>query len=74
MTSTCPKKTSTCPTRTRLNVAAGADSSAIDDTLDDAESLLADCDWTQSERQMALQLKDTLDAYNNGIIGPGSCG
>jgi hypothetical protein len=58
----------------RLNVAAGADSSAIDDTLADAESLLADCDWSQSDRQMALQLKDTLDDYNNGIIGPGSCG
>ncbi len=63
----------------KLNVASGASLDEAATAFAEADAYLADTDWTswrdlsQSEKQMVLGLKDTLDAYNNGDIGPGHC-
>ncbi len=58
-----------------LNVAAGADDSKIRKVLAAAEYLLKDNCYGLSakERRKALDLKDILDAYNNGKVGPPKC-
>ncbi|HLU65346.1 MAG TPA: hypothetical protein VKZ63_03695 [Kofleriaceae bacterium] len=59
-----------------LNVAAGASTTeGVDAALAGAEQfLLATCDGVPaSEAGEALALKDILDAYNSGDIGPGHC-
>jgi len=62
-----------------LNIAGGADPTAAQDAIDDANALIGslvvppigsgelDPDDTSS-------LTQTLDDYNNGVIGPGHCG
>ncbi len=61
----------------RLNVANGATTSTlvvdIATVLADAESLLLSCSIATGDIAYALDLKDYLDQYNNGIIGPGHC-
>jgi hypothetical protein len=63
----------------KLNVANGAGDGDIADALAAADAFLADYDYTdwkkitKSEQRMVLDWKDTFDAYNNGLIGPGHC-
>ncbi len=63
----------------KLNMAAGADYSAIADALAEADAFLADHDWNDwdeddiDENAYILSLKDIFDDYNNGDIGPGHC-
>jgi hypothetical protein len=59
-----------------LNQAAGANTSSITQTLADALALLTanpPGTLTDAERAEAIDLADTLDDYNNGLIGPGHC-
>ena len=65
---------------TKLNIASGASVPAmVSDAIMDADAFLADNDdsaWSElsdEDQQMVLDWKDTLDAYNNGDIGPGHC-
>lgn len=60
----------------QLNGLNGADTSAISAAMAQAQALLST--YTPSTlprtlRNQALQLASTLDAYNNGAIGPGHC-
>lgn len=63
----------------KLNVAAGADDSAVADTIAAADSFLAttnDAQWKKlhlSAQMTVLTWASQLDAYNNGTIGPGHC-
>jgi hypothetical protein len=63
----------------KLNIARGADGSAIKTTISAADAFLAtknSNDWgslTNSQKQMVLSWANTLDNYNNGLIGPGHC-
>ncbi len=63
----------------KLNLAAGADGSVIDTSLSNVDTFLANHDqndWdtlSTDDQQMVLSWKSTLDDYNNGVIGPGSC-
>ncbi|MFQ3664224.1 MAG: hypothetical protein SNJ69_17750, partial [Chloroflexaceae bacterium] len=63
----------------RLNIASGADGSAVASTIASADSFLASrnaSDWnslSRAQRQQVLAWMTTLDNYNNGSIGPGHC-
>jgi uncharacterized repeat protein (TIGR01451 family) len=61
----------------RLNIADGAVPPAvIRDAVEDAGILLeGTCRYIPPgpDRESAISLKDTLDAFNNGQIGPGHC-
>jgi hypothetical protein len=58
----------------KLNVANGAAIAAISAELQEAQTLLEKCTLTeQSDKQLAMELADKLDDYNNGVIGPGHC-
>ncbi len=59
-----------------LNVASGASATeGVTAAIRDArEFLLANCGGVPaSEAATVLALKDVLDSYNNGVIGPGHC-
>ena len=59
----------------KLNVASGAATDALLlDALAEAETLLLGCSIDPEDREWAVQLSSFLDAYNNGLIGPGHCG
>jgi len=61
----------------KLDIASGTDGTVVAEVIDLADAFLADhepADWSsldEATRQMVLDWKDTLDQYNNGIIGPG---
>jgi len=63
----------------KLNIASGADGSAVAGTISAADSFLAthnSASWnglTPAEQQQVLTWMTTLDNYNNGLIGPGHC-
>jgi hypothetical protein len=63
----------------KLNIAAGASDGDVAEVIDDADEFLSHYSWEDwgdldhEQRQDVLGWKDTLDAYNNGIIGPGHC-
>lgn len=57
----------------QLNAANGASIADVATVLQEAEALLLDCSIDTGDEALALALKDVLDAYNNGLIGPGSC-
>jgi hypothetical protein len=63
----------------RLNIANGADGSAVSDTITAADAFLATygpSSWgtlTKAQKNQVLQWMTTLDNYNNGYIGPGHC-
>jgi hypothetical protein len=63
----------------KLNIAAGADVEKVASTIDEADTFLADRDWTEwkeldgATRHAVSEWKDVLESYNNGEIGPGSC-
>mgnify|MGYP005834176275 CR=1 FL=1 len=63
----------------KLNILSGACDDAVDDTIAAADAFLATHgadDWenlTQEQQQQVNAWKDTLDQYNNGVIGPGHC-
>ena len=63
----------------KLNIASGANGSAISQTIAQADAFLAThaaADWhslSAAERQSVLTWASTLDDYNNGKIGPGHC-
>ena len=58
-----------------LNAASGADASGISAELAQAEELLlSSCDGiAAADRATAIELSEFLDAYNNGVVGPGHC-
>lgn len=64
----------------KLNIANGADGSAVADTIAAADAFLTTyhpSDWstlTKAQQKQVLQWMTTLDNYNNGLIGPGHCG
>lgn len=63
----------------KLNIAKGADGSAVANTISAADAFLATnnaADWgglTRAQRNTVLGWMTTLDNYNNGLIGPGHC-
>jgi hypothetical protein len=57
----------------KLNVANGADATAVAATLIEAETILNTCTLSDQDARRATQLASILDQYNNGIIGPGHC-
>jgi hypothetical protein len=58
----------------QLNVAAGAAVTVeVSAALEAAEGYLSDCQITKAEKADALLAKDLLDAFNNGLVGPGHC-
>lgn len=61
----------------RLNIANGADPTAIADTLTAADAWLAanplGTNPTGAARQDGVALAALLDDYNNGVTGPGHC-
>jgi hypothetical protein len=61
----------------KLNIAAGADASALGTTIADADTWLAanplGSKPTGSARTAGLELAGVLDSFNNGVIGPGHC-
>ncbi len=61
----------------KLNVSNGADDTEVADTIAAADQWLSDnplgSDPSGEERQAGIILAETLDDYNNGIIGPGQC-
>lgn len=63
----------------KLNVAAGADGSAVADVVDAADDFLAAHDWSawsglsRDDQHMVLDWMSMLDDYNNGYVGPGHC-
>jgi hypothetical protein len=63
----------------KLNIANGANPSAISAEIDAADAFLATHSagswWSlsASERAQVLAWKSAFDSYNNGVIGPGHC-
>ena len=63
----------------KLNIASGANGSAVSQAIAQADTFLAThaaADWqslSAAERQSVLAWMSTLDDYNNGRIGPGHC-
>jgi len=62
----------------KLNMANGADTTAIADTLVAADAWLAanplGSKPTGAARDLGVALAALLDDYNNGVTGPGHCG
>lgn len=63
----------------KLNIANGADGSAVAGTIAAADAFLATYDYTawaslsKAQQKTVLGWMTMLDAYNNGYIGPGHC-
>ena len=62
----------------KLNIANGADGSAVAGTIQQADSFLATNnklwgDLSKAKKNQVLSWATTLDKYNNGLIGPGHC-
>jgi len=63
----------------KLNIVNFANPEDIYETINDADSFLADHDWTdwdgldRDSQKMVLKWKGMLEEYNEGMIGPGSC-
>jgi roadblock/LC7 domain-containing protein len=62
----------------KLDIAAGADPSAISSTITAADNFLATnpLPWSKlskAQQTVVLGWVTTLDNYNNGLIGPGHC-
>lgn len=63
----------------KLSIANGANGSAVSSTILAADGFLAQynsADWTslsKSQRSTVLAWMEALDAYNNGLTGPGHC-
>jgi len=62
---------------TKLNLLRGADASALETTVMDADGWLSahplGTDPSDPDRADGIALAETLDQYNDGEIGPGSC-
>ncbi len=63
----------------KLNIAAGADGSAIDHAIEGADLFLGTHDWrsweslSKTDQKQVLTWMGTLGEYNEGLIGPGAC-
>lgn len=60
----------------KLNILNGADGADISDTIDAADAWLAANPLgsrPKADRKSGIALAETLDRYNNGLIGPGHC-
>lgn len=63
----------------KLNVANGADGSAIATAIANADAFLAEhshLDWTslsKADKSMVNGMMSLFDNYNNGLVGPGHC-
>jgi hypothetical protein len=62
---------------TFLNVLYGADITAVESTILDADAWLASnppgSQLSELNRRMGNELAEILDGYNNGVFGPGIC-
>ena len=64
---------------TKLNIANGADGSAVASTISASDSFLAtrySTSWSslsKAQKNQVIAWATTLDNYNNGLIGPGHC-
>lgn len=64
----------------KLNIANGASDDDIADVISASDIFLSAHSWqswsglNQQQRQMVLHWMETLDSYNEGMIGPGHCG
>jgi len=64
----------------KLNITNFANPTDIEDMIADADAFLADHDWTdwdslsKDDQKMVLKWKGQCESYNEGEIGPGSCG
>jgi hypothetical protein len=63
----------------KLNILSGADPSAVASVITAADNFLSNKNSTNwatlsaAKRALVLSWVNTLDAYNNGVIGPGHC-
>jgi hypothetical protein len=63
----------------KLNIASGADGSAVSATIAAADTFLSTrnaADWsslTKAQKAQVLSWATALDNYNNGLLGPGHC-
>jgi hypothetical protein len=63
----------------KLNILSGADPSAVASVITAADNFLSNKNSTNwatlsaAKKALVLSWKNTLDAYNNGVIGPGHC-
>lgn len=63
----------------KLSVLDGASDTDIAEAIQEADNFLADhhfSEWgslSKGQKGVVLDWKDTFDAYNNGLIGPGHC-
>jgi hypothetical protein len=60
----------------KLNILKGADGIDVEDTIEDADKWLEKFEGKElkdKDRQEGIDLSETLDDYNNGVIGPGHC-
>jgi len=63
----------------KLNIANGANGTAVFSVIQSADVFLGAHAWTswgsllRSQKQMVLDWVSALDEYNNGITGPGHC-
>jgi hypothetical protein len=64
----------------KLSIANGASETSVASTISDADAFLANTFWTgwssltSAQQQQVLAWMNTLDQFNNGLIGPGHCG
>jgi hypothetical protein len=60
-----------------LNLLNGSDTEAIENIMIDADQWLMDhppgSKLEEGDQQVGLTLAETLDAYNDGMVGPGAC-
>jgi len=61
----------------KLNILKGADPSAVETTITEADDWLSanplGSNPSDPNRAQGIALAETLDEYNNGLIGPGHC-
>ncbi|MEI7554513.1 hypothetical protein [Candidatus Chlorohelix sp.] len=59
----------------KLNLISGASDSAVASTISNSDTWLsANKLGSKSKDQAAINMANTLDQFNNGLIGPGHCG
>ena len=59
----------------KLNLISGASDSAVASTISNSDNWLSvNGLGSKSKDQTAINMANTLDQFNNGLIGPGHCG
>lgn len=61
----------------KLNILYGADGTAVQTTVTESDVYLTahpmGSNPTDPDREQGVTMANTLDQYNNGVIGPGHC-